>query len=117
MPRGSVTIGGIPYKVRLCHTWKDVSHDGLAGPAHAEISYLDCSIHVRADAPRELQAQAFIHEIIHGVIEGYKIRELMDEEEGGHYEHAVDQLATGLAEALRSLGVDLYRTLPVERKK
>lgn len=117
MPKGSVIIGGIPYRVRMCSSWKDVSHDGMADTAHAEISFLDHSIHVRADAPKELQAHAFMHEIIHGVIEGYKVRELMDSEEGGHYEHAVDQLATGLSEALRSLGVDLSRTLPSGRNR
>lgn len=117
MPKGTVTIAGIPFRLKFCSTWKDVGHDGMAETLHGEISYLDHSIHVRSDASRELQVHTLLHEIIHGVIEGYKVRELLDEENGGHYEHAVDQLATGLAEALKSMGIDLTKVLPAEKRK
>lgn len=112
MRKHTVKIAGIPYKVTMCKTWKDVSHDDLAGKNHAEICYLTHSIRVRTDTAPEMISRAFMHEVIHGVVAGYHIRELEDEESGGHCENAVDQLAVGICEALESIGIHVHSHLP-----
>lgn len=117
MRKGTVKIAGVPYKVVVTGTWKDVSHDDMADLNHAEICYLTHSIRVRGDAPKELVSRAFLHEVVHGVVAGLHIRELEDEETGGHNEIAVDQLAVGITEALESLGIDIYSHLPLPKAK
>jgi len=50
------------------------------------------------------------HEIIHAIVSEYRIAALHDEE-GGHDESAVQQLAVGLNEVLTSLGIDLVAVI------
>jgi len=48
-----------------------------------------------------------MHECLHGIVEHYKVRELVGEG-GGHLEAPIDQLATGICEVLESLGITLH---------
>jgi hypothetical protein len=52
------------------------------------------------------ETHTVIHEMLHGIIEHYQIRELMDET-GNHSETAINQLSMGLAEVLKSLHIKL----------
>lgn len=108
-----VKFGGVPFKIVHTPSWKDVPHDARAmRSVWGETSFAECSIRIDGSAMPEQQRRTLMHEILHGVAEAMQVRELMDAE-GTHLEIPIDQLATGLCEALESLG--LY--LPVAPKK
>lgn len=102
----SATIGGVPWKIVFTPTWRDVNlgtdeqgrNDGLT-------VFPEYSIRVAGDLPPAAQRRTLMHEILHAVVESYKIRELIEQD--GHAEVPIDQLATGLCEALESIGIVL----------
>lgn len=94
-----VKIAGMPYTVIGVHGSKAVSHEVSGNNLYGEISYLNSSIRIDVDNTIERTNQTFWHEVIHGMIEGYRIRELMDKQ-GNHLEHPIDQLATGIFNVL-----------------
>ena len=63
---------------------------------------LKTSIRVLKGFP-ERELRSTIHEILHGIIHEYRVRELIDDK-GEHIEAPIDQLALGLAEVLESIG-------------
>lgn len=102
----TLTIGGIPWVVTYTPTWREVTagtdetgrHDGIT-------VFTERVIRVAGDLPEAAQRRTLLHEVIHAVIECYKIRELIESD--GHAEMAVDQLATGICEAMESIGIYL----------
>lgn len=102
----SVTVGGIPWTVTFTPGWRDVTagldetgrHDGIT-------IFAERVIRVAGDLPEQAQRRTLMHEILHAVIESYKVRELIESD--GHAEMAVDQLATGICEAMESIGIYL----------
>ncbi len=105
-------IGGVPYKVEYVDGWHRVSHYDEQEPGlRGEVAYRKFSIRVDSELPPERQRRTLVHEMLHAVVEAYGIRELRDAE-NRHLEIPIDQLATGLCEALEGLGVEL----PSKRK-
>lgn len=102
----SATIGGVPWTISFTPTWRDVNigtddnnrNDGLT-------IFTEYAIRVAGDLPPAAQRRTLMHELIHAVVESYKIRELTEQD--GHAEVPIDQLATGLCEALESIGIHL----------
>lgn len=100
-------VGGVDWRIVYTPTWHTVSNDPSDSERHDGITeFHECEIRVAGDIAAARQRRTLMHELIHAVVESYKIRELHDES-GGHKEMAVDQLATGLCEALESLGIYL----------
>lgn len=107
----TATIGGVAWQITFTPTWHTVSNDPGDSERHDGITeFHECEIRVAGDLAAARQRRTLMHELVHAVAESYKIRELFDETGGGHKEHAVDQLATGLCEALESLGIFLPTT-------
>lgn len=99
-------IGGVPYKVEFVDGWHKVEHYGDEQPLSGQIAYRRFSIRVDSSAPSEFQRRVLLHELIHGVVQAYGIRELLGDGDR-HLETPIDQLAIGLCEALEGLGVEL----------
>lgn len=100
-------IGGIDWRIIFTPTWHTVSNDPSNTERHDGVTeFHECEIRVTSDIAPDRQRRTLMHELVHAVTEAYKIRELIDEN-GGHKELAVDQLAVGLCEALESLGIYL----------
>ena len=98
-----IYIGGIPFEIETVETELGVCHDASGQSLWGQISYSKQSIRVlKSCPPRELRLT--IHEVLHGIINEYKIRELMDEK-GNHMETPIDQLTLGIAEVLESIGI------------
>jgi hypothetical protein len=99
----TIKIGGVPHKVTFVKSMKEVCHNDSGETMWGQISFQKDSIRL-FDCPKERLLRVFLHEIIHGVIEHYQIKQLMSED-GTHLEAPIDQLSVGLAEVLESLGV------------
>jgi hypothetical protein len=102
--RTEIKIGGIPYKIKTVKGELDVCHDGSGQKLWGQISYLQHSIRVLKTSP-ERELRLVLHEVLHGIINEYNIRELMNDE-GEHKESPIDQLALGIAEVLESIGIN-----------
>jgi hypothetical protein len=100
-----VKIGAIPYTVATVTDMREVCHNRSGADLYGQISYAQRSIRILHNGCAEEARQAFLHELLHGITEQFKIRELMDGSE--HLETPIDQLATGLLIALESLGVEI----------
>lgn len=99
----TVSILGVPYEITLVDNWHEVSHAGSGEKLYGQISYENRSIRIQRDCD-ELILRTVIHEVLHGIIEHLKIRELMDDD-GDHLEAPIEQVTAGLACALESLGI------------
>jgi hypothetical protein len=103
----TVKIGGIPHKIILTDDVRTTSHDQKDGSlTKGEISYLDYSIRLWKGCPPEAFARTFMHEILHGVAREYRVPMVE-----GHEEDIVDQFASGVVEALESLGIRIEKTV------
>ncbi len=98
-----IRIGGIPFVVETVETELGVCHDGSGQKLWGQISYSKHSIRVLKACP-ERELRSTIHEVLHGIINEYRVRELIDDK-GEHMESPIDQLALGLAEVLESIGI------------
>jgi len=101
-----IKIGGVPYVIdrvedrnKICHNDNKEINPDLLG----QISHSKQSIRILKSSP-ERELRITLHEILHGVVDEYYIRELTDTD-GDHIEFAIIQLALGLAEALESVGI------------
>lgn len=101
-----IRMCGLPYNVQVVDSPLDVSHSQSGQHLYGEVSYGKASIRIDGSKPIEQVNQALWHEILHTVIEGLNIRELMDENRNPH-EIPIDQLALGINSVLMSLGVSL----------
>ena len=102
-----IQIGGMPFEIEKVEKDLDVCHDGSGHKLWGQISYSRHSIRVLKACP-ERELRSTIHEILHGIINEYRVRELIDEK-GDHLESPIDQLALGLAEVLESLGITEFK--------
>lgn len=98
-----IQIGGLPFEIETVETELEVCHDGSGKKLWGQISYTKLSIRV-LKACRERELRTTIHEVLHGIVNEYRVREMMDDK-GEHREEAIDQLALGLAEVLESIGI------------
>jgi len=98
-----IRIGGMPFEIEKVETELEVCHMGSGQKLWGQISYSKHSIRVLKACP-ERELRLLIHEILHGIINEYRVRELMDDK-GDHLESPIDQLALGLAEVLESIGI------------
>lgn len=103
LTKTKILIGGLPFTVETVQTGLEVCHYGSGKNLWGQICYEKQSIHVLKTCP-ERELRTTIHEILHGIVNEYRIRELIDEK-GGHHEEAIDQLALGMAEVLESIGI------------
>lgn len=103
MAYSAIRAANVLYSVSLVPEDFGVREDdGCVGTCNfrkAEIKF------VRRPTPR-LTAQTILHEIIHAIINGYRIKQLMNDD-GDHDEDAVEQLSAGLDEVLTSIGVNI----------
>lgn len=98
-----ISIGGVRFTITRVKRALDVCHTKSGRKLWGEISYSKSSIRIQKDSKaRELRS--VLHEIIHGIVSEYQVRELMDDK-GDHLEFPIDQIALGLATALESLGI------------
>jgi len=100
-----VLIGGVPYEIHYVPA-KEVCHNRKKKRLFGQISYIGHSINVANDTPKEKQQLTLLHEIIHGIIAEYNIKELQNKD-GDHSEAAIDQLSLGLFGVLNSLGLEI----------
>lgn len=105
-----IKIGGLDYTI----AWVDeseVDHDkrenGEYALLYGEISYTKQSVHINKGTDIGRQQRCLMHEVLHGIVEEYKIREIRNGKAGRvfHSEEAIDQLALGLVETLTSMGI------------
>lgn len=90
-----IKVGPVVYTVRKVESLK------VEGQAFGVCDNLDKEIHVRAGMQKEQELQVLLHELLHGVVNEYAIRNAAkiepDEEEV-----IVDLIALGLTQALCS---------------
>lgn len=98
-----IYIAGIPFEIEKVESESDVCHDASGQNLWGQINYPKQSIRILKACP-ERELRLTIHEILHGIINEYRIRELMDEK-GDHMEIPIDQLTLGIAEVLESIGI------------
>jgi hypothetical protein len=98
-----IRIGGIPYTITKVETNTEVCHDGSGEALFGQINYGGNSIRILKSCP-ERELRIMLHEILHGIISEYQVRELM-RANNDHIERPIDQLALGLAEVFESLGI------------
>lgn len=98
-----VKIGGVPFTITVMDRAIDVCHDEGGTDLWGQISYQKQSIRVLKSCP-ERELRTTIHEILHGIINEYRVVDLIDDK-GEHCESAIDQLALGIAEVLESLNI------------
>ena len=98
-----IRIGGMPFEIEKVEKEFEVCHDGSGQKLWGQISYSKHSIRVLKACP-ERELRSTIHEVLHGIINEYRVRELMDDK-GEHMESPIDQLTLGLAEVLESIGI------------
>ena len=98
-----IQIGGMPFEIEKVETELEVCHDGSGQKLWGQISYSKHSIRILKACP-ERELRSTIHEVLHGIVNEYRVRELMDDK-GEHMESPIDQLALGLAEVLESIGI------------
>ena len=98
-----IRIAGIPFKIKKVETELEVCHTGSGQKLWGQISYSEHSIRILKASP-ERELRSIIHEVLHGIINEYRVRELMDDK-GDHLEFPIDQLAIGLAEVMESVGI------------
>ena len=98
-----IKIGGLPFTIETVATGLEVCHEGSGKSLWGQISYSKLSIRVLKAGP-ERELRTTIHEVLHGIINEYRVRELIDDKDA-HREEAIDQLALGLAEVLESIGI------------
>lgn len=113
-------IAGVSYSIAWVEDSKKVPHEEEDLSLYGEIHYTKGSIRIWSEMPEEKQRRVLMHEIIHGVVEGYKIRELrINGGRDGHVEEAIDQLATGICEALEAMGIQIptHKDQPTGRRK
>lgn len=103
MTSTTVRIGGMPFTITRKDTELEVCHKGSGQKLWGQIDYSAHSIHILKGCP-ERELRSSIHEILHGIINEYQVRELMNEERT-HLEEPIDQLSLGLAEVLESIGI------------
>lgn len=102
-----IKIGGLPFEIETVDSELAVCHDASGQKLWGQINYSKHSIRVLKACP-ERELRVTLHEILHGIINEYRVRELMDDK-GTHIEEPIDQLALGLAEVLESLGLTELR--------
>lgn len=100
-----ISIGGVPYQVSFL-PWKEVDHNSKAEHLFGQIDYLKHSIHIASDVPVEKQQLSLLHEVIHGIISEFHIKELQNEQ-GEHSEQAIDLLSLGLFTFLNSIKMEI----------
>jgi len=98
-----IQIAGIPFEIERVETELEVCHTGSGQKLWGQISYSKQSIRVLKSCP-EREFRSTLHEVLHWIINEYRVRELMDDK-GDHLESPIDQLALGLAEVLESIGI------------
>ena len=101
----TVSVGGIPYKVAFL-PWKNVDHANKAEHLFGQVDYIQHSINIASDVPKEKQQISLIHEVLHAIISEYNIKELMNEQRD-HSEHAIDQLSLGILSFLTSIKAEV----------
>lgn len=94
-----IKIGGMPFEIEMV----EVCHNSSGQKLWGQISYTKGSIRILKSCP-ERELRTILHEILHGIINEYRVRELMDDK-GEHLEYPIDQLVLGLAEVLESIGI------------
>jgi hypothetical protein len=102
-----VKIGGVMYTIEITddrdminHNDNKEKHPALAG----EFDYLKQYIKIPKSSP-ERELRGMLYAIIHMIVIEYAIRELIDDENGGFRDIAIDQLTLGLVVALGSIGI------------
>ena len=98
-----IKIGGMPFEIEVVESELEVCHDASGRKLWGQISYTKGSIRVLKSCP-ERELRTVLHEVLHGIVNEYRVRELMDDK-SEHLEYPIDQLALGLAEVLESIGV------------
>lgn len=101
----SVLIGGVPYTIKYVPA-SEVCHKRKQKRLFGQISYTGHNINVSNETPKEKQQLTLLHEILHGIIAEYNIKELQNKD-GGHSESAIDQLSLGLFGVLNSLDLEV----------
>jgi hypothetical protein len=101
----SVLIGGVPYTIKYVPS-NEVCHKRKQKRLFGQISYTGHNINISNESPKEKQQLTLLHEILHGIIAEYNIKELQSKS-GGHSEAAIDQLSLGLFGVLNSLDLEV----------
>ena len=103
-----IKIGCITYNIEKVDDESKISHDNNNEEntlnLFGEISHSKQSIRILKASP-ERELRSLLHEILHGIIMEYAVRELIDDNDD-HHEFAINQLSLGLAEILESVNVD-----------
>jgi len=98
-----IKIAGMMFEVSRVKSTFDVCHLKSGDHLWGQISYEKQSIRI-LKSNKEREFRTLLNEILHGIINEYQIRELMDDE-SRHLEPPIDQLSLGLAEMLESVGI------------
>ena len=98
-------VGGVPYGITWLPWQLVTDNTHHTDRCHGITLFNEHEIRIANGNPKEKQTRTLVHELLHCIVEEYKIRELVTD--GDHNEIAIDQLATGICEALESLNIHL----------
>lgn len=111
----AMKIGGIPHRVTLLPDSRTVDHSrDAATNLLGQIDYGRSSINLYSSAPEERILRTFWHEVLHGIIDSLKIRELMPPATKDP-EIPIDQLSIGIAEVLDTMSDEMLRVFGLKR--
>jgi hypothetical protein len=99
-----IKIGCTTYTITKVNDKNEISHDDnneTTSDLLGEISYSKQSIKILKTSP-ERELRSTLHEILHGIVMEYNVRELIDDNDE-HDELVIHQLSLGLAEVLESV--------------
>jgi hypothetical protein len=98
-----IKIGCSTYDITKVNDKNEISHDDseVTSDLLGEISYSKQSIKILKTSP-ERELRSTLHEILHGIVMEYNVRELIDDNED-HDELVIHQLSLGLAEVFESV--------------
>jgi hypothetical protein len=99
-----IKIGYATYSIEKVDDKNKISHDDnneTTSDLLGEISYSKQSIKILKTSP-ERELRSTLHEILHGIVMEYNVRELIDDNDD-HDELVIHQLSLGLAEVLESV--------------
>ena len=112
-----VRVAGVPYTIVFSDDIRTVSVDRTDNSTLlGQTDYLGRTIRLyKAPNRTEERGIVFLHELVHAIVEAYSIDKMVDDS-GKHVEANIDRMAIGLYEALKSLGINITKTIDDVKK-
>ena len=108
-----VRVAGVNYTITLGKDSRTLIHDKNVMPpgfVWGALHYQSTEIGIFDGPNKDVTRVSAYHEIVHAILEGYHIHQMMDEDDK-HIEDSVDLMAVALHEVMNSLGFDILKAI------